>query len=90
MRVGEGDLFIITHKIVSKAEGRIVPLDSIKPSKQAARWASKYNKDPRLIELGGVIPDFRQPDRIRLGLAPVYTRFTDVWDGLDRLRTITP
>src|ERR1700683_4035682 len=51
VRVGEGDLFIITHKIVSKAEGRIVPLDSIKPSKQAARWASKYNKDPRLIEL---------------------------------------
>jgi kynureninase len=41
-----------------------------------------------LIELGGVIPDFRQPDRLRLGLAPAYTRFTDVWDGLDRLRTI--
>jgi coenzyme F420-0:L-glutamate ligase/coenzyme F420-1:gamma-L-glutamate ligase len=51
VRVGKGDIFIITHKIVSKAEGRIVPLDSIKPSKQAARWASKYNKDPRLIEL---------------------------------------
>jgi kynureninase len=41
-----------------------------------------------LIELGGVIPDFRHPDRIRLGLAPAYTRYTDVWDGLDRLRAI--
>jgi kynureninase len=41
-----------------------------------------------LIELAGVVPDFRQPDRIRLGFAPAYTRYTDVWDGMDRLRAI--
>lgn len=51
VRVGKGDIFVVTHKIVSKAEGRILHLDSIKPSKKAARWARKYNKDPRLIEL---------------------------------------
>jgi kynureninase len=33
----------------------------------------------------GVIPDFRQPDGIRLGLAPLTTRFTDVFDGIQRL-----
>ena len=33
----------------------------------------------------GVIPDFRHPDGIRLGLAPLTTRFTDVHDGLDAL-----
>jgi kynureninase len=39
-----------------------------------------------LIERGRVIPDFRGPDSIRLGLPPLYTRFTDVYDALERLR----
>jgi len=36
----------------------------------------------------GVIVDFRTPDVIRLGLSPLTTRYTDVYDGLDRLRTL--
>jgi kynureninase len=36
----------------------------------------------------GVIGDYRTPDRVRLGPAPAYTRFSDVWDALDILRTI--
>ena len=36
----------------------------------------------------GVIGDFRTPDRLRLGPAPITTRFTDVWTALDILRTI--
>ena len=36
----------------------------------------------------GVIGDYRTPDRLRLGPAPIITRFTDVWDALDRLRQI--
>jgi kynureninase len=39
-----------------------------------------------LIERAGVIPDFRGPDSIRLGVAPLYTRFVDIYDALDRLR----
>lgn len=42
----------------------------------------------RELIAAGVIPDFRAPDVIRLGLAPLYTRFVDVWDGIDRLRTL--
>jgi kynureninase len=36
----------------------------------------------------GVIGDYRTPDRLRLGPAPAFTRFTDVWDALDILRQI--
>jgi kynureninase len=40
------------------------------------------------LTAAGVIPDYREPNRLRLGPAPVYTRFIDVHDGLSRLRTI--
>ena len=36
----------------------------------------------------GVIVDFRTPDVIRLGLSPLTTRFTDVWDGIERVGAI--
>ena len=41
----------------------------------------------RLIE-DGVIVDFRTPDVVRLGLSPLTTKFTDVYDGVQRLRTL--
>ena len=49
--LAEGDLLIITHKIISKAEGQIVPLASVKPSRKAVAWARKYKLDPRLTQL---------------------------------------
>ncbi len=36
----------------------------------------------------GIVPDFRAPDSIRLGLAPLYTRFVDVRKGLAELRRL--
>ena len=41
-----------------------------------------------LIERANVVPDFRGPDTIRLGLAPLYLGYADVWDALDRLRRL--
>jgi kynureninase len=36
-----------------------------------------------------VIGDLRAPDRLRLGPAPITSRFTDVWDAADTIRRIT-
>ncbi len=36
----------------------------------------------------GVITDYRSPDRVRYGLAPLTTRFADVWDAADQTRQI--
>ena len=41
-----------------------------------------------LIERARVIPDFRGPDSIRLGVPPLYTRFVDVYEALERLVTL--
>jgi coenzyme F420-0:L-glutamate ligase/coenzyme F420-1:gamma-L-glutamate ligase len=50
-RIGAGDIFVVAQKVVSKAEGRIVRLDSVEPSAHARNWAETYQKDPRVIEL---------------------------------------
>jgi coenzyme F420-0:L-glutamate ligase / coenzyme F420-1:gamma-L-glutamate ligase len=49
--IAAGDVFVITQKIVSKAEGALVALDSVTPSARAGEWARAWNKDPRVIEL---------------------------------------
>lgn len=51
LRLRAGDIVVVKHKIVSKAEGRRVDLASVKPSAAARRFASKNGSDPRVIEL---------------------------------------
>ena len=46
-----GDVLVVTHKIVSKAEGRLVDLGTVEPSALASDYATRYGKDPRQIEV---------------------------------------
>src|SRR6266436_9914058 len=46
-----GDVFVLTQKIVSKAEGRMVDLATVEPSAEAIKLAGDVQKDPRLVEL---------------------------------------
>jgi coenzyme F420-0:L-glutamate ligase/coenzyme F420-1:gamma-L-glutamate ligase len=50
-RLRQGDILVIKHKIISKAEGQFVELDKIKPSTASRRWARRYHLDPRVVEL---------------------------------------
>jgi coenzyme F420-0:L-glutamate ligase/coenzyme F420-1:gamma-L-glutamate ligase len=50
-KLRQGDILVIKHKIVSKAEGQLIALDQIKPSAASRRWAKRYHLDARVIEL---------------------------------------
>ncbi len=50
-RLEQGDILVVTQKIVSKAEGRLVDLNDVQPSQFAIDYAKKWEKDPRQIEV---------------------------------------
>jgi coenzyme F420-0:L-glutamate ligase/coenzyme F420-1:gamma-L-glutamate ligase len=45
------DVLVVTQKVVSKAEGRVVELASVEPSDFAVAWAERWEKDARQVEL---------------------------------------
>jgi coenzyme F420-0:L-glutamate ligase / coenzyme F420-1:gamma-L-glutamate ligase len=67
-----GDILVVTHKIVSKAEGQLVPLSNVQPSAQARRWGRSYGYDPRLVEL--ILGESRRTVRKRHGVLITETR----------------
>jgi coenzyme F420-0:L-glutamate ligase/coenzyme F420-1:gamma-L-glutamate ligase len=49
--LADGDVVVVTSKIVSKAEGRLVELDEVEPSPFAEAWSKEWDKDPAVTEL---------------------------------------
>ncbi len=49
--VGDGDVLVLAHKAVSKAEGRVVDLAGVEPSARAAELAAAHGKDPRHVQV---------------------------------------
>jgi coenzyme F420-0:L-glutamate ligase/coenzyme F420-1:gamma-L-glutamate ligase len=87
-RVGDfqaaaGDVFVIAQKVVSKAEGRSVRLDSVVPSERATAWAKTWDKDARAVEL--VLRESRRIVRMERGviIAETHHGFVCANAGVD-------
>jgi coenzyme F420-0:L-glutamate ligase/coenzyme F420-1:gamma-L-glutamate ligase len=64
--LADGDVVVVTSKIVSKAEGRLVELDDVVPSQFATDWSVPWDKDPRVTELV-----LREAKRVVRQLGPI-------------------
>jgi coenzyme F420-0:L-glutamate ligase / coenzyme F420-1:gamma-L-glutamate ligase len=69
--VEDGDVWVIAQKVVSKAEGRLVALDSVVPSQFAVDYARQYDKDARHVEV--VLNESRRIVRMDHGVLIVET-----------------
>lgn len=68
----EGDVLVVTQKVVSKAEGRIVRLADVEPRPEAIAWAETWDKDPRQVEM--VLRESAQIIRMEHGVIISRTR----------------
>ena len=80
----DGDVLVLAQKIVSKAEGRAVHLDTVEPSPEARELAVEVDKDPRVIEL--ILNESRRIVRKKPGVIIVEHRLGYVLAnaGIDR------
>ncbi|MEU3422351.1 kynureninase [Streptomyces murinus] len=67
---------------------------SPRPPERRGSHVSLYHRDAwricqTLAADAKVVCDYRVPDRLRIGPSPLYTRFTEIWDALARLRQVT-
>ena len=70
--INDGDVLVLSQKIISKNEGRILSLSSVTPSLLADGIASSYGKDPRLVEL--ILSESKRIVRMENGVIIVETK----------------
>ncbi len=67
-----GDVLVVTQKIISKAEGRVITLDDVTAGQFATVWADEWERDPRAVEL--VLQESKRIVRMTRGLILSETR----------------
>ncbi len=67
--IQEKDVVVVTHVVVSKAEGNVINLDHVTPSERAKEIAQKTNKDPALVEV--ILQEAK--DIVRIGQNSIIT-----------------
>lgn len=87
----------LTEYLIALADETLVPLGfrlgsprdvERRGSHVSLRHTDAYRINRALIEEMNVIPDFRSPDNLRLGIAPLYISFADIWDMVDRIHKV--
>ena len=68
----DGDVLAVAHKVVSKAEGRVVELARVSPSARAVQLAAEHGKDPRHLQV--VLDEAAEIVRSRPGVIICRTR----------------
>ena len=83
----DGDVLVITSKIISKAEGRWVDLNSVTPDEEARQVAESCGKDPRLVRV--ILSESARISRMRTGILITEHRlgFTSANAGVDHSNT---
>jgi coenzyme F420-0:L-glutamate ligase/coenzyme F420-1:gamma-L-glutamate ligase len=71
----DGDIIVVAQKAVSKAEGRVVSLEKVKPSRKAARLAKELKKDSRVVQL--ILDEAKEIILVKNGII-----VTETWHGL--------
>lgn len=89
IKIFHNDIFIITQKIISKSESRLVDLRQVIPSQEAYNLSAVTNKDPRLIQL--ILDESKEVMRVREGLIIVRHKlgFVCANAGIDHSNTIS-
>jgi coenzyme F420-0:L-glutamate ligase/coenzyme F420-1:gamma-L-glutamate ligase len=72
VRLADGDVVIVTHKAVAKAEGRLLDLRTVEPSALALEFGTTWKRDPRQIEV--VLRESARIVRMDRGLIIAQTR----------------
>lgn len=68
----QGDVVVVSQKVVSKAEGRVAQLSEVKPSERAQKLAAELGKDPVIVQL--VLDECREVIRAERGVLICETR----------------
>ena len=68
----QDDILIVTQKVVSKEEGKLLDLATVTPSALAEQWASDYDRDPRLVEVA--MRESKRISRMDKGVMVTETR----------------
>ncbi|MBI3516641.1 MAG: kynureninase [Proteobacteria bacterium] len=78
-------------RVTERCPGRFALASPADPAARGSQLCLSHPEGYAIVQAliaRGVIPDFRAPDILRFGFAPLYTRYVDIWDAVEQLADI--